>query len=113
MYWFLRLIENTPHFFDFYKNLLPKATERLTALSMTHADMRAMALDMSFDGLSDKVRDDNAFVKQDKLEALRKTLMLDYPSYILALAMGAGKTVLIGSIFATEFAKTQEQGQSP
>ena len=30
--------------------------------------------------------------------------MLDYPSYILALAMGAGKTVLIGAIIATEFA---------
>ncbi|MEO0185882.1 MAG: DEAD/DEAH box helicase family protein, partial [candidate division WOR-3 bacterium] len=29
---------------------------------------------------------------------------LQYPSYILALAMGAGKTILIGTIIATEFA---------
>jgi hypothetical protein len=42
------------------------------------------------------------------LEALRETLTLAYPSYILALAMGAGKTALIGAIFATEFAMAQE-----
>ena len=48
------------------------------------------------------------FVKQYDLETVRETISLDYPSYILALAMGAGKTVLIGAIFATEFAMAQE-----
>src|SRR3972149_11452709 len=52
-------------------------------------------------------RDDN-FVREFRLEALRETLTLDYPSYILALAMGAGKTVLIGAIVATEFAMALE-----
>lgn len=36
-----------------------------------------------------------------------------YPSYILALAMGAGKTVLIGAIFATEFALALEYPEGP
>ena len=75
---------------------------------MTHPDMRDLALDIGFDGLIDKVREDDEFVKKYKLEALRETLTLDYPSYILALAMGAGKTVLIGAIFASEFAMAQE-----
>ena len=47
-------------------------------------------------------------VKKYHLEAVRETLTLEYPSYILALAMGAGKTVLIGAIFASEFAMAQE-----
>ena len=33
-----------------------------------------------------------------------------YPSYILALAMGAGKTTLIGAIIATEFSMAIEYG---
>ncbi len=41
-------------------------------------------------------------------EALRETLSLSYPSYILALAMGAGKTILTGTIIATEFAMALE-----
>jgi hypothetical protein len=65
-------------------------------------------LDIGFDGLIQKVQEDDGFVKQYHLEALRETLTLEYPSYILALAMGAGKTVLIGAIFASEFAMAQE-----
>jgi type III restriction enzyme len=107
-YWYLRLVENTPHIFDLYTNLFPKVTERLDALGLTHPDMRELALDIGIDGVIEKARDDDDFVKQYKLEALRETLTLDYPSYILALAMGAGKTVLIGAIFATEFAMAQE-----
>ncbi|MDY6877371.1 MAG: hypothetical protein SWK90_14365 [Chloroflexota bacterium] len=34
--------------------------------------------------------------------------ILDYLSYILALAMGAGKTILIGAIVASEFAMALE-----
>jgi len=44
----------------------------------------------------------------NRLESIRESLMLKYPSYILALAMGAGKTVLIGSIIATEFSMALE-----
>lgn len=48
-----------------------------------------------------------------RLGALRETLTLDYASYILALAMGAGKTVLIGAIIATEFAMALEHPDGP
>jgi type III restriction enzyme len=107
-YWYLRLAENTPHIFDLYTNLFPKITERLTALGITHPDMRELVLDIGYEGLIEKIRTDDDFVKQYKLEAVRETLTLEYPSYILALAMGAGKTVLIGAIIATEFAMAQE-----
>jgi hypothetical protein len=80
----------------------------MTALGMNHADLREMVIDTGFEGLINKVRTDNDFVSKYDLEALRETLTLDYPSYILALAMGAGKTILIGAIFATEFAMAQE-----
>jgi hypothetical protein len=59
-------------------------------------------------GTIDKIINDHNFVRQYKLEALRETLLLKYPSYILALAMGAGKTILIGAIIATEFAMALE-----
>lgn len=107
-YWYLRLIEKTAHVFDLYARLFPKVTERMTALGMSHADLREMVIDTGFEGLIEKVRTDDDFVSKYDLEALRETLTLDYPSYILALAMGAGKTVLIGAIFATEFAMAQE-----
>jgi hypothetical protein len=44
---------------------------------------------------------------------VRETLTLDYASYILALAMGAGKTILIGSIVASEFALAAEYPDGP
>ena len=107
-YWYLRLVRKTPHIFDLYTELFPRVTERLTALGITHPDMREMVLDIGYEGLIEKIRSDGDFVRQYKLEAVRETLTLDYPSYILALAMGAGKTILIGGIFATEFAMAQE-----
>lgn len=107
-YWYLRLIEKTPHIFDLYTHCLPRITERLSALGLDHPDLRDLVLDVGFDELVDKIRDDDVFVKQYHLEAIRETLTLKYPSYILALAMGAGKTVLIGAIFASEFAMAQE-----
>jgi len=58
--------------------------------------------------LWDRIRTDDRFVADLKLDTLRETLDLDYASYILALAMGAGKTILIGAIIATEFAMAME-----
>jgi len=56
---------------------------------------------------------EHAFI-QPALEALGwKPLTLAYPSYILALAMGAGKTVLIGAIIATEFALALDYPDGP
>jgi type III restriction enzyme len=107
-YWYLRLVENTPHILDLYKQIFARNTERLQALGMSHPDLIGYAADYGFGDLIKKIRQDDAFVKQYKLEAVRETIALDYPSYIFALAMGAGKTVLIGAIYATEFAMAQE-----
>jgi hypothetical protein len=60
-----------------------------------------------------RIESDDDFVRSFKLEALRESLTLAYPSYILALAMGAGKTVLIGAIIATEFAMALEYPDGP
>ena len=73
-YWFLRLVEETPHVFDLYQNLFPKVTDRLTALGIIHPDMREMVLDIGYEGLIEKIRSDDEFVRQYKLEAVRETL---------------------------------------
>jgi type III restriction enzyme len=112
-YWYLRLIEKTPHILDLYARLYSKKSERLAALGMEHPDLRELAIDFDFKDILAKVRSDDAFVKKYHLEALRETLDLDYPSYILALAMGAGKTMLIGSIIAAEFAMALEYPDAP
>lgn len=112
-YWYLRLIKNTPHIFDLYRKLYSKQSELLTALGLDQGDIKAYVLDEGIDALWERIKTDDAFVKNFKLESLRETLTLDYPSYILALAMGAGKTILIGAIIATEFAMALEYPHGP
>ena len=105
-YWYLRLMEETPHIFDLYQSLFPKKKDLLEAMGVP--DEAFARADYDLDSLLEFIKNDVDFVKEFRLEAVRETLILDYPSYILALAMGAGKTVLIGAIFATEFAMAQE-----
>ena len=50
------------------------------------------------------MKTDSDFVKDNALDTVHEAVTLDYPSYIFALAMGSGKTVLIATIIATEFA---------
>ena len=70
-------------------------------------------VNFELDALWKSIKSDDNFVRQFRLQALRETLALDYPSYILALAMGAGKTALIGAIIATEFAMSLEYPDGP
>jgi len=105
-YWYLRLAENTPHIFDLYQSLFPKKKDLLEAFGIS--DEAFARADYDIDSLVETIKGDDDFVKEFRLEAVRETLTLEYPSYILALAMGAGKTVLIGAIIATEFAMAQE-----
>lgn len=107
-YWYLRLVEGTPGIFKLYQSLTPSKVELRKALGLTGDAVREYAEENGFEALIEHIRSDDAFVKKHKLESLRETLTLDYPSYILALAMGAGKTMLIGAIIATEFAMAQE-----
>ncbi len=113
-YWYLRLVEKTPHIFDLYCKLYPPDENiggLLEALGIPDAAFKAT--NFKADTLWKRIKSDDAFVRDFKLEALRETLTLAYPSYILALAMGAGKTILIGAIIATEFAMAQEYPDGP
>jgi len=113
-YWYLRIIEDTPQIFELYNKIYDTPEDRLKALGIElSTDMwKEIALSKKgVDYIFDKIKTDDKFVKKNKLESVRETLSLDYPSYILALAMGAGKTVLIGSIICTEFAMALEHGE--
>lgn len=113
IYWYLRLVENTPKIYDLYGKLYDKPEEKFKALGINLSEEILKELVFSGKGLEsiiDRIKTDDKFVKTNKLNAVRETLSLNYPSYILALAMGAGKTVLIGSIIATEFAMALEHG---
>jgi hypothetical protein len=107
-YWYLRLVEGTPRIFELYQKLIPSKVELRKSLGLTSDALREFVEEHGFDALIERVRANDDFVRDHKLETLRETLNLDYPSYILALAMGAGKTMLIGAIIATEFAMAQE-----
>ncbi len=104
-YWYLRVIRGTPRILDLYKELFPRTSEMLPALGLDHPEILACLLDLNgdLDALAARVMEDDDFVGQYSLEALRESLTLDYPSYVFALAMGAGKTVFIASVIATEF----------
>jgi hypothetical protein len=114
-YWYLRLAEGTSHIFDLYKKLFEDPVELFRALnlSLSQEDLIKIMSKGGIDGLFEKIREDEEFARRYRLEALRETLLLSYPSYILALAMGAGKTILIGTIIATEFAMALEYPDDP
>ena len=114
-YWYLRLREGTPHIFDLYTRFYTSPVELLTSFGIPTESQEVLELALSggIDSIFEKIKSDDAFVKSYRLEAVRETLALAYPSYILALAMGAGKTVLIGTIIATEFAMALEYPDGP
>ncbi len=98
-YWYLRVKMGTPKILDLYNRLYDRQSDKVNALGI---HMSNKAFDFS---------SIDAYVKYAANEqglALAESLSLDYASYILALTMGAGKTVLIGTIIATEFAMSLE-----
>jgi type III restriction enzyme len=107
-YWYLRLVERTPHIKDLYRVAFPGVNARRKALGLTTQALEEAIIDDGLDAVTDRIATDAAFARAHRLEALHETLGLAYPSWILALAMGAGKTVLIGAIAATEFAMAIE-----
>jgi len=112
-YWYLRIVAKTPHIFELYKSLFPRQSELLAALGLDHEGVKEFVLDDGIDALWQRIKTDDSFAREFRLESIRETLTLDYPSYILALAMGAGKTILIGAIIATEFAMALEYPDGP
>ncbi len=103
VYWYVRLVLNTPHIVDLYKHYYGEDKEEFFRALGVSISEDALAF-ADIDAVIQKIREDQEFVQGKKVEALHEAVTLDYPSYILALAMGAGKTVLIGAVIATEFA---------
>lgn len=111
VYWYVRLVRKTPRILDLYLEMFPRKADLITALGVPRTAFEAV--DYEVDVLWDRILTSDQFVKTYKLEALRETLALAYPSYILALAMGAGKTLLIAAIIAAEFAMAMEYPEGP
>jgi len=115
-YWYLRLVKGTPLVGDFYRDLANNRTlfpRRNNFVDYLGVPKDAYdEVDNKLDDLLSRIATDPDFVRRWKLEALAESLSLNYPSYILALTMGAGKTVLIGTIVATEFALALEYPKS-
>lgn len=107
-YWYLRIVEGTPHIFDLYQKYFERTTDLLNALGIGSEEFIGIAADYGRGKLFDEIRNNKQFVKEHKVESVHETLTLAYPSYIFALAMGTGKTILIGAIIATEFAMALE-----
>ncbi len=102
-YWFVRLKLGTPHIIDIYKHYY--ADDKRALFDALGVPISRDALEFAeIDQIIKKVKNDLDWVSSNRIQALHEAIMLEYPSYILALAMGAGKTVLIGAIIATEFA---------
>lgn len=110
-YWYLRLVLGTPKISALYEQLFEDLPDRLDAMGVNERLFKEAKY--NYAALIKRVREDNQFVRDNHLESLRESLTLDYASYILALAMGAGKTILMGSIVATEFAMAMEYPEGP
>ncbi len=103
VYWYVRLKRKTPHITDLYRHYY--GDDKKAFVDALDIPISIDALEYAqIDQIIEKVKTDRDWVRQKKLHALHEAASLVYPSYILALAMGAGKTVLIGAIIATEFA---------
>ena len=105
LYWYLRLVLNTPHIVDLYKHYYDTGDIRdfCEAFGIPISPNEAILIP-DIDAIINLVKNKPEFVKQKKIDPVYEAVTLDYPSYIFALAMGTGKTVLIGTIIATEFA---------
>lgn len=110
-YWYLRITLDTPTIPELYTSLFPKLPERLRAMGVSAKLFEEAGYD--YNALIERVQGDNKFVREHQLESLRESLTLNYASYILALAMGAGKTILMGAIVATEFAMALDYPDGP
>jgi len=98
-YWYLRLVENTPGFpisTPVIFRSRANDSRRSGSPYRTSAFLRFCSMAAGRRRLSNGFLPTTLSPRELKLESLRETLTLDYPSYIFALAMGAGKTILIG-----------------
>ncbi len=105
LYWYLRLVLKTPHIAELYRHYYDTGDIRdfCEAFGIP-ISANELILIRDVDTIIDLVKNNPEFVKQKQIDPVHEAVTLPYPSYIFALAMGTGKTVLIGTIIATEFA---------
>ncbi len=105
LYWYLRLVLKTPHIVDLYRRYYDTDDVRdfceAFGIPLTPNDLIYIT---NVDAVINLVENNPEFVKLKRIDPVYEAVTLPYPSYIFALAMGTGKTVLIGTIIATEFA---------
>ena len=103
IYWYVRLKLKSPKVIDLYKHFY--GGDKVQFFDAVGVSLSSDALKFAeIDEFIQLIQSDEKYVDNKKLQTLHEASVLEYPSYILALAMGAGKTVLIGAIIATEFA---------
>ena len=103
VYWYLRLVRKTPHIISLYREIY--GDDKRALFKALGANISEDMLEWAkTDAILNRVREDEGYAREHQLDSLHEAITLAYPSYIFALAMGAGKTVLIGAIVATEFA---------
>ena len=105
LYWYLRLVLKTPHIVKLYRHYYDTGDIRdfCEAFGIPISPQELILI-RDVDAIIDLVKNNPEFVKQKRIDPVYEAVTLSYPSYIFALAMGTGKTVLIGTIIATEFA---------
>ena len=104
LYWYLRLVRKTPHIAELYKHYFSDdKRDFFEAIRIPIAPAELQWIP-NVDAVIERVKTDADFVNQKRIHPVHEAVTLPYPSYIFALAMGTGKTVLIGAIIATEFA---------
>ena len=104
LYWFLRLVRKTPHIVDLYKHYYSDDKRDFFEALGIPIDPDQLQWIQDVNMVLDRVKNDPKYVRENQLDPVHEAVTLPYPSYIFALAMGTGKTVLIGTIIATEFA---------
>jgi len=102
-YLYLRFVKKTPKIIDLYKHYYPIPQDFTKALNINHIPEHSFKYIKNIDDVLADFQDEN-ILKANKYHSLVETINLDYPSYILALAMGSGKTNIISAIIAIEFA---------
>ena len=102
-YLYLRFVKKTPKIIDLYKQYYPISRDFTKALNIDHIPEYSFKYIKNIDDVLADFQDEN-ILKANKYHSLVETINLDYPSYILALAMGSGKTNIISAIIAIEFA---------
>ena len=102
-YLFLRFVKKTPKIIDLYKEYYKTPQEFCKALDIVHINETSFEFITTIEQVLQSVNKEENKAKY-KYHPLIETLNLDYPSYILALAMGSGKTNIISLAIAIEFA---------